>query len=77
MVKQPHAGSVVEINERTIELAKQPYLRMGSVDIDLAYLLAVWDAQGRIDIGTLAELHPGKPVSIGWMGWVPEGWVRK
>lgn len=65
------------LSARIIELAKQWYLRDGEVDMDLGYANAVWEAQGRVDVMKLSLLHPGEPVSIGWMGIVPDGWVRE
>ena len=40
------------------ELAAMPFIRPGAVDLDLGYLLTIWDAKNRIALQQLIELAP-------------------
>jgi hypothetical protein len=44
---------------RVLELAKQPFLRPGGVDLDIRYSLAVWEAKDRVSVAALAINNPG------------------
>lgn len=46
------------MDRKTLTLSKQPFLRPGAKDIDLAYLLAVFDAVEQRDLHALAVSNP-------------------
>ena len=62
-----------DYQERMRVLAKQPYLRPGAVDMDMAYVNAINDAKDRVALWDLIEANPGKAVTLpsGLMGYVP------
>lgn len=59
------------ISPRIRELAAQPYLRPGATDLDLGYVIAIFDARTLIALEEAIAANPGKPVRVGHMGSVP------
>lgn len=61
------------VSDRVREMAKEPFNRLGATDLDLEYLLRIWDAKERVILEDLANSKPGQIVHSlnGQWGYVP------
>lgn len=64
-------NKIVLVSDRIREFARHPFMRPGATDLDLGYVIAVFDARERVLLEERANANPGKTVTTPNMGFVP------